>query len=230
MSGRKMKPKAIILDIDDVIGDFCGDLCWVHNMVNGTCVTANDIRGWNFETLKVSDRNGNEVIGSDLRETFRFWEEHGLYASLNIKPRVSEAIAVMRLFGYKVIFLTARDSRFREETKLNFWRNGIKFRDDELILREDDDKENFKTKKIKQLSKDYNIQMFVDDKYSTIEHVADNTNVNIVCLMETASTRNLKTIEGDKENRLEKNENIHKFVDLYDVTKLLKDLRPKEER
>ena len=226
---NKRKPKTIILDIDDVINDFCGELCWIHNKVNGTCVTAHDIKDWNFETLRVRDRNGNEVIGEDLRKTFHYWEDHGLYSSLPVKPKVQDAISIMRLFGYKVIFLTARDKKFRDETRLNFWRHGISFREDELILREDDDKDNFKTKKIKQLSKEYNIQMFVDDKYSTVEHVAENTNVNTVCLIETASTRSLNTIEGDSENRLEKNENIHKFADLYDITKLLKDLRPKEE-
>ena len=78
MADRIFKPKAVVLDIDDVIDDFCGYLCWIHNRVNGTHVTSNDIKDWNFETLKVRDRNGNEVIGTDLRQTFRYWEEHGL--------------------------------------------------------------------------------------------------------------------------------------------------------
>ena len=168
MADRVMKPKAVVLDIDDVIDDFCGGLCWVHNLINNTHVSANDIRDWNFETLKVRDKNGNEVIGSDLRKTFEYWEEHGLYADLKLLPGVYDAI-----------------KRINEEAG-----------------------SDFKTRKIKQLSRKYNIQFFADDKYSTVEHVAENTNVNTVCLIETASTKDLPTIEGDAENRLVQNEDI----------------------
>jgi len=225
MADRIFKPKAVVLDIDDVIDDFCGYLCWIHNRVNGTHVTANDIRDWNFETLKVKDRNGNEVIGTDLRQTFRYWEEHGLYGSVDLLPRAYDAIRKIVDYQYKVILLTARDKKYEDETKLHLWKNGIIF--DEIYFKGEDDGSDFKTKKIKKLSRRYNIQLFADDKYSTVEHVAENTNVNCVCLIETASTRDLKKIEGDTENRLQKNDDIHKFVTLYDAIILLKDLRPK---
>lgn len=223
---RKIKPFAIVLDVDDCIDDFGGDLCWIHNKINNTNVTSNDIKDWNFITLKVKDRNGNEVLGVDLRKTFEYWEEHGLYGSLNLLPKAREAVTVMRDFGYKIILLTARKKKYEDETKLHLWRNHIPF--DEIYFREDPEEKDFKTNKIKQLSKQYNIQMFVDDKYETVEHVAENTNVKMVCLLETACTRHLKTIEGDFENKLEQNESIHKFVHLYDVIRMLRDLRIKE--
>lgn len=220
-----MKPKAVVLDIDDVIDDFCGGLCWVHNLINKTHVSANDIRDWDFETLKIKDKNGNEVIGSDLRKTFEYWEEHGLYSNLKLLPGVYDAIKKIKDYQYKIILLTARKKKYEDETKIHLWREGIEF--DEIYSKGEDDGDDFKTKKIRQLSRTYNIQLFADDKYSTVENVAENTNVNFVCLIETASTRDLPVIEGDIENRLVKNEDIHKFIDLYDAVRMLRDLRPK---
>jgi len=218
---RNKKPLCVVLDLDDTIADFCGELCWVHNKVNGTCVTKHDIRDWNFSTLRVRDARGNEVIGENLRKTFEYWEGHGLYASLNLIPKSAEAVSIMRKFGYKVILITARNIKYKDETKLNLWKHRVHY--DEIYFREEEDGEDFKTKKIKQLAKTYNIQMFADDKFSTIEKAAlSGVHINNLCLIETASTRDLETEEDNYT--LISNEKIKKVRDLYDAARFLKDL------
>jgi len=203
---RKKKEMAIILDFDDVVCDFLGSLAWLQNKLHGTSLTKYDIKDWNFENLEVEDSRGNVVTGKQLRETFQKWEDK-MYPIIPLISGSKEALIVMKSLGYKIFFMTARDEKFHDHTLLHIFSNNLPY--DELFF------EKEKAKKIRQLSKEYNIQVFADDKLSTVVDVSENTKVNNVYLIETAATRDLEDLD----------ENITKVRDLFEMTRYLKEVK-----
>lgn len=188
---RKYKPKAIVLDADDTIFDFCGPLCTVHNRERGTCVTPNDLTTWNWLDLELKDASGNKVTGQELRETFTKYEPHGLYASSPLLRDSYNALECMKDKGYKVFVITARKEEYKLQTELSYTFHNIgKYIDDTFFKPADfPETENFKVKKIKELSKEYNIRVFADDKNTTINQVVENCNVNKVFIINKAHNR-----------------------------------------
>ncbi len=201
---RRTKPKAIVLDYDDTVVAFLQTLCRIHNLKHGTCLTDHDIKTWNFDDIDIIDARGVRVIGKELRETFKITEEHGLYALLPPLDYAKYALDTMSEIGYKIIIMTARDERFRETTELNALERELTY--DEMHFSKD------KVKTIKELSKIYNIVMFVDDKASTVQSVSENCRVKQVCLINKAHN---KSVEVDEEE-------IIRVNDLMDCVKALK--------
>jgi uncharacterized HAD superfamily protein len=173
MSKRKKKPLAVILDLDDTAVSFLGYLCRWHNKLHKTHLTEHDILSWEFPP--------------ELDKTFREWEEF-LYLRLPLKDGTRETLVCFRALGYKIIFMTARDEKFKRATFMNIEDNDLPY--DELIFSKD------KAKDIRRLAKDFNIRIFADDKLETVIDVAENTNVNHVYLIETAANRD-KEIDED---------------------------------
>lgn len=158
----KIKPRVVVLDLDDTCVGFSEFLCTVSNRINGTTFIESDIKEWE--------------LPRELHELFKRFENHGMYNELPILPGVEDAINHFSLVkGHKIIFLTARPDRFGEDTYLYLLNRGIKF--DELIFEKD------KVKALRTISKKYHISLFVDDKLQTIEEVNEKCRVDCVCLI-----------------------------------------------
>lgn len=205
MTKRKYKKKVTIWDLDDTCCHFLPELCRLHNKLYGTCVNETDIQDWNFDSLEIKDARGNIVTGKQLRETFKEYEEHGLYSILPFISDAKQTLMFVKKLGYKIIFLTARPPKFEKATILNLIKNDIDY--DELYFEED------KVKKIKELSKIYNVQLFVDDKASTVEQVNEKCKVNNVYLIN-------KSYNRDEEV----DEDVIRIDNIMECLKKLKDL------
>jgi uncharacterized HAD superfamily protein len=102
--------------------------------------------------------------------------------------------------------LTARNERFRLATEYNLNDQDIYY--DELYFSKD------KVKIIKQLSKEYNIVMFADDKASTVKSVAESCKVKNIFLINKAH---------NKEEEIDEEE-VKRANDLMDCLKELKSI------
>lgn len=204
---RVVKPKAVVIDLDGVVGDFLFTLTWLHNKLYKTSVSHNDIKTYNFVDLKITDARGITVTGDQLHTTFREWEPHGIYSTMPLLPHAKEALVIIRALGYKILFMTAREEQFKKQTELWLHSNDLPY--DELFF------EREKAKKIRNLSKTYNVQAFMDDHVENAIDVAEKTNVNSVFLIESPITR-------DKEFE---NEDFEKVNDLFEATRYLKEVK-----
>jgi len=202
---RNRKDKAVILDIDDTILLFSTFVCFLHNKEYGTSITPNDILDWDFSTLEMRDVRGNIVTGEQLLGTYRKYEDHGLYAALPVIRPAKFALQIMKDLGYKIILLTARKEEYKNQTMLNIIKHEIPF--DEIYFEYD------KVKKIRQLQKTNNIQLFADDKCSTVVDVNQKCNVNHVCLINMRHN-----IDEDID------EDIIRINDLLEAVRYLKEL------
>ena len=214
---RQIKPKAVVLDLDDTIVDFLGFLCSLHNKKNGTCIIPNDISEWNFTSLSVTDVRGNTVSGDELRNTFKEYEPEGMYVGLELIKDSDFALEIMKQLGYKIIILTARSSKFGKQTELNLIRNKIHKYIDEIYFKPETVKEgeDFKVNKIKELSKTYNVQLFADDRGETIRAVYENCNVNRVFLIEKPHNSGFEIVD----------DGIIKVKDLMETVRYLKEVK-----
>jgi predicted secreted acid phosphatase len=203
---RKRKPKAIILDADDTIFNFLGGICKIHNKRNGTCITPQDLTAWDFGATEMKDARGNSVNGTELRQTWKDYEDSGLYACLSLIGDAAFALHLMKDLGYKIIILTARPEKYGKDTELNLIFNNIHQYVDEIYFNSD------KVKKIKELSKTYNVVMFADDRATTVQDIYENCKVRNVILIEKAHNSDA---EVDPE--------IHRVKDLMETIRLLKD-------
>jgi uncharacterized HAD superfamily protein len=193
------KPKAVVLDYDDTIVGFLQGLCTIHNAIHGTNVSHRDVTSWNFDDLLIEDVNGNKVTGKQLRDTFKTYENNGLYVGLQPLQYAVPAVNDMIGRGYKIIIVTARPEEYRKDTELNAIWNGIKY--DKLIFSND------KVKTLKSLRRKYNVVMFADDKYETIEDVANNCGwIKHVCLINGPHNR---MIEIEDEERIVRVEDLN---------------------
>ena len=210
---RKKKEKIIVVDYDDTVVDFMGFLCRIHNKLNGTCITPSDFKEYDFDKVEIKDVRGNIVHGTEVRDTFLEYESHGLYSALYILPEARFALKFMRELGYKIFILTARKEEYEKQTIMNMLNLNIPY--DEVIFCPSD----LKAKKIRQLSKTYNIQMFADDKASTVKDVAESTNVNHVVCINQAHNR-----DEDFD------EDVIRVDTLFEAVRLLADISEKEQK
>ena len=116
----------------------------------------------------------------------------------------------MRNLGYKLIILTARPKEYEKQTMLNILHQNVPY--DEVLFCPSDEK----AKMIRKLSKRYNIQMFADDKASTIEDVYENCNVN-----------NVVIITKPHNVDMEIDEDIIRVQSLFDSVRYLKEIKEK---
>jgi len=207
---RITKEKAVVLDYDDTICDFLGFLCRIYNKLNNTCISPTDITEYCFDNVNFKDVRGNEVTGDQLLETFEEYEKHGLYAAIPLLPESLHALNIMRNLGYKLIILTARPKEYEKQTMLNILHQNVPY--DEVLFCPSDEK----AKMIRKLSKRYNIQMFADDKASTIEDVYENCNVN-----------NVVIITKPHNVDMEIDEDIIRVQSLFDSVRYLKEIKEK---
>ncbi len=200
----KRRPHAIVLDYDDTVVDFIGFLCMVHNHLHGTCMTRRDVINWGFKDINMEDARGQAVTGAEFNQTFKDWEPHGLYASLPAFKDARRAIDLMRKMGYKIIIMTARGEKYRQETELNAMHQGITY--DELRFSDD------KVKTIRELSKTYNIKMFADDKADTVLRVAEKCKVKHVFI-----------IDQEHNKDIDEDEDIIRVRDIMEAIRYLPD-------
>lgn len=207
---RKKKQKAVILDFDDVIVDFCGGLCELYNKHNGTSLALSDLTEWNWRNLDFKDARGNVVKGCDIQKLFSEYE-HQLYVGLEPLPYAVRALETIKMYGYKIFIITARHCEVGKSTELNLMFKKIPH--DDIYHRESKDMkiEDFKVNKIKELSKKYNISFFVDDKVETVNAVADSCKVNRVYLLNKPHNK-----------EIEASEDIIRIDDLVETIRYLK--------
>lgn len=193
---KKNKPKAVVLDYDDTIVGFLQGLCIIHNGIHGTSISHRDINSWNFDDVDIQDKDGNRVTGKQLRETFKYYEQHGFYVGLKPLEYAVSAISDMKSRGYKIIILTARDKKYKDDTEQNMIWNNITC--DELHFSSN------KVESLKKLRRKYNIIMFADDKYQTVEEVATSCGwVQHVCLITGPHNRHLEIEDEDRITRVD---------------------------
>lgn len=204
---RIRKKKAIVFDVDDCIFDFIGMLCFLHNQIHGTVVSASHFTVYNMKEIDFTDINGKHVKGEQLFETFMKYEDHGLYTLLEPRKLAVEALNLIKKLGYHIILMTARKPEFELQTIASLAKFKINY--DELHFTGS----NEKAKMIRKLSKDYNIVAFADDKPSTVNDVFENTNVNDVYIVDQPHNRN---VEFDEE--------IIQLDKLFDIVQYLKDI------
>lgn len=202
---RRKKIPAVVLDIDDTIVDFIGFLCYLYNHKYGTTITEADLISWGFEEAKVTDVRGNVVNGSELRQFFIEYENHGLYSAL---PPIKEsvlAMSLMKTLGYKIILLTARKKDFEKDTEINFIVNNIPY--DEIIFGGN------KVDHIVELAKTHQIAIFADDKFDYIKSIWDTDHVGTCYLINRSHNRNAEELEG-----------VFRVNDLLEVVRHLPDV------
>lgn len=205
---RKMKPKAVVFDSDDCLVGFMQGLCDLHNKIYKTCVTPSDIKEYDMTKAHMIDVNKNEVEGQALMDTFKEYEDHGIYAALEPLPFAERALHIIRKFGYYIIVLTARPEKYRKQTEMNFLKHNLHF--DEVVFAESREK----AKTIRKLAKTYNIVAFADDKATTCIDVNESTNVNQVYIV------------NQKHNEdFELDEDIQRVNSVFDIVRNLPDLR-----
>lgn len=204
---RKYKPKAVVVDYDDTVVDFTGFLCYLHNKKHGTTIGTSDITDWDFTNLSVKDVRGNVVLGSELKETFKYYEEDGLYAALPVIKESKFALELIKKLGYHIIVLTARPEKFKKQTEMNLIMRDVPY--DELYFDWD------KVKKIKEFSKLYNIVLFADDKLTTVESVSDNCRVKYNFLIDKPHNK-CDNIDNDE---------LIRIADLLEAVRYLKEVK-----
>ena len=170
------KKKAVCLDIDDTVLDFAGTLCRLYNNKNETCLSATDLASWDFKDINLVDARGNKASGKDLREMFLEYEKHGLYATLPLFADAREALHILEIIDYDVIFITARNEKYRIETEIALVMSNVKYA--KLIFAED------KAAAINRLKKEYSIRAFADDKAETVDAVADRCDLEYTFLLD----------------------------------------------
>lgn len=161
------KPKAFILDLDDTTVPFIQHLLKIHNEENNTNITQAELTEW--------------ILPDELVRTFKEYEDL-IYASIPLLDRVREKLVEIHARGYKIIFMTARDERFKRVTKFNLNINHVKY--DELYFNKN------KSLKINRLQEKYNVVAFADDKVETVNKVRRDTDVPKVYLISLPSNRN----------------------------------------
>ena len=161
------REKAVVLDIDDTLLDFCAHLCEIHNGLNGTAYKRDDLIEWSLPL--------------ELNKTFQEYERE-LYLSQPIIPKVRKQLELFRNRGYKILLMTAREEVYYKETKFNLALNKIKY--DELFFNKN------KALKINRLSERYDIHSFADDKAYTVNRVKRETDTKFVYLINMPSNRN----------------------------------------
>lgn len=168
-----MKPKAIVLDIDDTCLDFLGHLCSIYYWKTGIAIKRSELTEWQ--------------LPEPMYETFREYEDL-IYASQRTLPKVVASINEFIEKGYKIILMTARPEDYKRVTEFNLWFNKIKY--DKLFFNKN------KSLKINRLSEEFDIKIFVDDKTETVNKVKRDTDVPSVYLINTHGTRNDDIEEG----------------------------------
>jgi hypothetical protein len=175
----------------------------LYNNKHDTSVTPADLKTWDFEKVEVKDARGNVVKGAELRKMFLDYEAHGLYAAMPALPGAQRAIDTISKLGYKIIVLTARDEKYRIQTEINMTLRGIKC--DELVMDWD------KVKRINALKDKYRIIGFADDKFATVQSVAEECDLPHNFLVDKAHNRDIELPED-----------VIRIQDLFDIIRYLK--------
>lgn len=170
------KRKVVCLDIDDTVLDFASTLTRLYNSKKGTCLSVTDLATWDFKDVNLVDARGNKASGKDLRDMFLEYEKHGLYAALPLYPEAREALHILEVIDYDVIFITARDERYKVDTEISLVMAGVKY--SKLLFSSD------KSVAINKLKKEFNVKAFADDKAETVDTVAEKCDLEYTFLLD----------------------------------------------
>lgn len=198
------KEKCIILDCDDVICDFVGYVCTLHNKIHKTTHTKYDLKEYNLPIRSEAiDIEGNPVE-KGLYKTFKEYENHGLYSVLPVFEESRQAMQLLKMLNYKIIILTARDPKFKKVTELFLIHQNLPY--DELYFSKD------KASVLNELNEKYDVVAFVDDKTETILSVKEKCKIRNICLMDQPQNRKDKV--GNKGI-----ERINSLMELLDIVR-----------
>jgi len=164
-----MKPKAIVLDIDDVCLNFCHVLMQLRRGLFGVSENVDQLKEWK--------------LSAEQAETFQSYESW-IYARMQPKRGVKKALRLARKKGYYIILMTARSDEFRTETVASLRYHGII--SDEVLFNKN------KSLKINRLQEKFDIKVFVDDKPYTVNKVSTETNVPNIYIMDMPSNREVE--------------------------------------
>lgn len=141
------KQKLIVLDVDQVVLDFLGQFIKFYNLKYNKRVSPDDI------TSFLPSVDMRHVINEDeWEEAFEEFESNGGYSSLQAIEGARTSINNILAAGHKIVFVTARHSKFRGETEMSFILNKIPLQKTYFVPRG-------KRAILKQLQPDF----FVDD-------------------------------------------------------------------
>lgn len=178
------KPKVVIFDIDDTLISFTSFLCTLYYKEKGILISEEDL-SWELVYKEGRDSKDKIKYNSDVHTLYKKYERNGLYTSMPALYGSKETLEYLSKLGYKLIILTARPKKFKNETLLYFLNNRLKF--DKIIHNHD------KASEIKRLSKSYEIICFADDKLSTVRDVASNCKIKHIFLINRPHNRGKKT-------------------------------------
>lgn len=201
------KPKAIVLDCDDVIVDFMGYLCWFHNNKYHTDITRNELKEYPIKDSERADIFGRLVKDQDLYKTFKEQEPFGLYRLLPAFIEARQAMEFIEDLGYSIIVMTARDSRYEIDTCASLNAQSLPW--DKVILTKD------KPGEINKLKEKYDVVMFVDDRLDTVVKVGKECGLEYNICMNKSWNAYGGDMSHDKPRILRVN-------DLMEVIKYLK--------
>ena len=71
--------RVVVLDCDDVIVDFVGYVCTLHNKLHKTALTKHDLKEYNLPIRSEATNIEGDVVNKGLFKTFKEYENHGLY-------------------------------------------------------------------------------------------------------------------------------------------------------
>jgi 5'(3')-deoxyribonucleotidase len=170
-----MKKLLIALDLDGVIFDFLGQFLKLHNLKNGTRVTADDISSF------MPDKSLKSLITErEWGDTFEYFEEAGGYATLKSFEGVRTAIENIIREGHKLTYITSRHPSFRKNTEFSFIMNKIPLSTIHFCG-------NGKGRILKKVNPD----IFVDDNIINCD-VAHSLKINKIYLMDAPYNKECK--------------------------------------
>lgn len=197
-----MKEKTVVLDCDDVIVDFVGYVCTLHNKQHKTTWTKYDLKEYNLPIRSEATNIEGDMVSKGPFRTFKEYENHGLYGVLPVFEESRQAMQLLKMLNYKIIVLTARDPKFKKVTELFMLHQNLPY--DELFFSKD------KATLLNELNEKYDIVAFVDDKTETILSVKEKCNIKNVCLMDQPQNRKDKV--GNKGI-----ERINSLIELVNI-------------
>lgn len=208
---KSNKIPTVVLDLDDTLVDFMGGLLLFHNKRFNTCVATSDLKSWDWCNIDMTDVLGNTVTGKDLKSTFEDYEQHGLYAALNVLGDADLALELIKKLGYKVIILTAREDKYGKQTEINLAFNGLARYIDEIYFLPNKPTSEAKVSKLQELAKTHHFALFADDRASTVNKVA-----------QCCSVDNCFVIEQEHNKNEELDEDVRRVHDLMSTVRYLK--------
>ena len=155
------KPLTLAFDLDDTLIKFTEQVCEFARELGGFSYKLSDLVTWDYP---------------DDLDSFMKTHQYSIYATAECFACSARLVKEAHANGWKILYITARPEKSRKITEENLKVNGLDCYE-KLIFTSD------KAKAIRELSSEYEIISFFDDKVETINEVAATTKVPNVYLV-----------------------------------------------